>query len=672
MIVDFAARARRALRKPPRVVAVRLAQELRAEADRFVSPWSARRTTEGKLLSEFRARSIDELWTALAERPFFAALPNVTRDEYDRFCPDDGLRVARLAENAANHRIDLLGSGLIELGEQIDWHKDYKTGKQWDCAYFRDIDYCNPELPSDVKVPWEISRMQWLIPAAQEYRITGDERHAECVRNVLVDWINANPYAHGVNWACTMEVALRILSWTYFFRVFHSSPAWTDRLFRTQFLTNLYLHGKFTASHLECSDINGNHYTADAAGLVFAGLFFGKNAACARWAQQGWQILCDELPKQVYADGVDFEGSVPYHRLVFELFLFPALYRTAAGFVLEESYRERLLAMARFSAAYSRPNGTVPLWGDADDARALPFGGQAINDHRYISGLAGVALNDTDLQSAFSGPAAEIFWILGEKACEFLQSSNQRESIQRSTSFPEAGFYVMRNEVDHVFIDCGPVGTGGRGGHGHNDCLSFEAVLDGVNLISDSGAYVYTASYTERNHFRSTGYHNTPQVDGEEINRFVRPANLWTLEFDAVPEIRAWVTGAEEDKFSGAHKGYRRLKSPVTPVRTISLNHARHCLTIRDSFEGDGEHLVEIPLHLASGVEAGEVSSNSLALVAGHRRFSMTWSDSELWNVRIQPSRVSPSYGIINKAQRVIWSRKGSLSDLVVSIAPQV
>ncbi len=39
----------------------------------------------------------------------------------------------------------------------------------------------------------------------------------------------------------------------------------------------------------------------------------------------------------------------------------------------------------------------------------------------------------------------------------------------------------MRNNVDHVFIDCGPLGLAGRGGHGHNDCLAFEAVLQELN-----------------------------------------------------------------------------------------------------------------------------------------------------------------------------------------------
>ena len=82
--------------------------------------------------------------------------------------------------------------------------------------------------------------------------------------------------------------------------------------------------------------MNGNHCTADGAGLAFAGLFFGQGRDPRRWQARAWSILCDEVPRQVYPDGVDFEASIPYHRLVAELFLLPALYREALGLDVPE------------------------------------------------------------------------------------------------------------------------------------------------------------------------------------------------------------------------------------------------------------------------------------------------------------------------------------------------
>src|SRR5206468_3500651 len=77
-------------------------------------------------------------------------------------------------------------------------------------------------------------------------------------------------------------------------------------------------------------------------------------------------------------------------------------------------------------------------------------------------------------------------------------------SALESKAFPEGGFYVLRSDRAHVIVDCGEVGMRGRGGHGHNDILSFELWLDRTNLVTDCGAYLYTASREWRNRFRST------------------------------------------------------------------------------------------------------------------------------------------------------------------------
>lgn len=661
----------RVLRKPPKVVIQRMVTELQAQTDRFRAPGRARRFDATALLEATGASSVPELWARLGDRLYAIPLQAVTEREYERACPGDFARIAAAAQAALERRADLLGSGPIELGVPIDWHRDFKTGQTWPPAFMRDIDYTNLGRPSDVKVAWEISRLQWLIPVAQLYRVTGDERCAAAVRTVLEEWIESNPYAHSVNWACTMEVAMRILTWTWFFHVFCRSEAWADEDFQGRFLRTLYLHGEFTTRYLERSDINGNHFTADAAGLVFAGLFFGRGAEPARWAEEGWQLLCGELPLQVFGDGVDFEASTAYHRLVFELFFLAARYREACGLPVPAEYRDRVVDMARFAMAYTRLDGTTPLVGDADDARALPFGGQAITDHRYIAGLAGAHWHVPDLFKGFAGPRSEIFWTLGRRAAASLPEDDNRPPSIRSAAFPHGGFYVMRNDRDHVFIDCGPVGQRGRGGHGHNDCLSFEAVLDGVHLVSDCGAYLYTASVEERNRFRSTAAHNTPQLDRQELNRFTRWDDLWTLHDDAEPHVRTWNAGRQRDEFVGSHTGYDRLDSAVRPVRTIQLDHASHTLVVRDEIEGSGDHLVTIPLHLAPGIEARSDRPGEVVLTAGPRTFLLQWSSPEDWIFEIGSSRVSPSYGIARPCTRLLWRRSGPVPAILsVSLAP--
>lgn len=657
----------RLARRSPAYVIKRLTREAGMEADQFVGPLLARRLTGERLARKAGFASLDTLWSELALRPYPTETGRIDPVKLEQHVPGFAAAIRASAEKALRHEIDLLGSGPVALGEKIDWHRDFVTGDRWPVAPCRRIDYVNKGRPSDVKRPWELSRLQWLIPAAQAFQLDGDERYAIAVREVLEQWMAANPYARGVNWSCTMEAALRILSWTYFFHVFADSTAWRDSGFRSRFLACLYLHGRFTEIHIERSSINGNHLTSDAAALVFAGLFFRDIGAADRWAADGWAELVAEIERQVHPDGVDFEASVPYHRLVAELFLLPARYRQAVGLPIAGSYRDRLAAMARFTRAYTRADGSSPHWGDADDGRALAFGTQPLGDHRYLIRIIGLLTGDDALPAAASDDGSEAAWHLGIDA---LANNSGAISPQRSQAFPSGGVYILRDDHNHVFIDCGPVGLGGLGGHGHNDALSFEAMLDGVLLITDPGSYVYTASFEDRNAFRSTAMHNTPQVDGEEVNRFHSPDNLWNLHDDARAESLTFEADAARSRFVGRHHGYRRLASPVDVVREITLGHSRSQLVVSDELSGDGTHHVAIPLHLAPDV-AAKIGDQMCLLTAGSKHFALSWSGSPDWRLSLEDGRLSPSYGVAVPARVLVWRRSGPLpARLVVTITP--
>lgn len=285
---------RRARQKPPRYLARRLLSEAHVEAGRLTVWLRDRRFGVAELLTATETSTLDELWSTLAARPYVATTTMASGD-YDAVCPGDAERIRARAQAAVDHRVTLLG-GEAALGSDIDWSRDFKTGDRWPHGFGLRLQYNQPDRPSDVKVPWELSRLQWLIPLGQAYALDGDERWAEAARDILAHWIAANPYGYTVNWAVTMEVALRIVCWTWLFHAFKHARAWRDDRFRADFLRSLFLHGEFTERYIERSDVNGNHFTADAAGLVFAGLFFGRGAVSRRWHDAGWQALRDELP----------------------------------------------------------------------------------------------------------------------------------------------------------------------------------------------------------------------------------------------------------------------------------------------------------------------------------------------------------------------------------------
>jgi hypothetical protein len=538
-------------------------------------------------------------------------------------------------------QIDLLGSGPIQLSTPVDWSLDPKVDHLWPPAFCRQIEYSNRGQPSDVKMPWEISRLQWMIPVGQAYVLTGKELYADFARKIFDEWIVANPVGYSVNWSCTMEPALRILTWVWFFHVFLKSHAWANSGFRTRFLRALYLHGIFVERHIERARINGNHYTADAVGMVWAGLFFGEAAHAKQWVRNGWHNLETEILRQVHPDGVDFEASSAYHRLVAELFWIATHYRAAYGLDPSEAFAGRLAAMADVTAHLCRPDGTTPHWGDADDARALPFGTQPLGDHRYLPDLIDLSLGRSKTMTAPPGVDQEVLWVFGA-------TPRRDPPLLGSRAFANGGLFVMRDARTHVTIDCGPVGLGGLGGHGHNDALSFEMWQDGHPLIVDPGSYVYTADFEARNRFRFTASHNTPQIDNVEINRPWSADNLWNLHDDARAEHLLFDIDGPVHRFAGRHHGYERLTPAVTVERHMTLDSNTGVLTVEDRFMTVGPvsgQQVTIPFHLDRAVTAIPDGTGAL-LKFGERRHRLRCTIPDDVVVTVEPTEVSPSYGI--------------------------
>ena len=109
------------------------------------------------LLRQHAARTIDELWGRLAARPHAA-------DTSPRASAPNADGVRGRAATARRREVDLLGSGPTQLGTPIDWHTDFKSGFTWSLQPAHKIAYTDLGKPNDVKVPWELSRLQWLVP----------------------------------------------------------------------------------------------------------------------------------------------------------------------------------------------------------------------------------------------------------------------------------------------------------------------------------------------------------------------------------------------------------------------------------------------------------------------------------------------------------------------------
>jgi len=99
-----------------------------------------------------------------------------------------------------------------------------------------------------------------------------------------------------------------------------------------------------------------------------------------------------------------------------------------------------------------------------------------------------------------------------------LQKSSLLENI-KLVDYPD--FQLWRYASNRVYLAIS--GTSSKKqhpswGHIHNDKLSFELAVDGIDLIVDPGTYLYSPLPDRRNEFRSTKAHNIAYVEGEEQN----------------------------------------------------------------------------------------------------------------------------------------------------------
>lgn len=545
------------------------------------------------------------------------------------------------AQDVIGNKFEAFGSGKIHLGDSVNWQKDFRSGKEWPMCHLTASELLDVGNSSDIKVVWEINRFHQVWWLGKAYWATNSEEYARKFGELIDDWIKRNPLGMGPNWSIAMEVAIRACNWIAGYYFFCDSKC-LPQDFWQRFLRSLHAHGRFIDSHLEYAKRNGNHLLADIVGLLTLGIFFRSASFGQRWTQWSAEALQEEMETQVYPDGVDYEKSIGYHRFVLELFYTATILCQKNGIPLRDSFLKRLEKMFEFVLAYTRPDGSAPVVGDADDARLFQFSGhEDFNDHRHALSVGAILFNRADFRTAASAFAQDALWLFTAEGFEKHQMLQPLPLAASSRDFPDGGFYIMRSNDAHVFIDAGDIGMRGRGGHGHNDTFSFELWCDGHQLIVDSGTYTYSADVKARNEFRSTPAHNTLMVDKTELADFT---GLWSIRADETkPRVLQWLVADDRDILEAEHFAYRALPSRITHRRRVELLRPRFSLIITDFLQGSGSHVIESFLHFAPQVLV-ELSGTQKA-IARHQNGSYIVS-AEAGDFSLADTWYSKSYGV--------------------------
>lgn len=485
----------------------------------------------------------------------------------------------RIAEHYLRHEFDLLGSGWIayHASEEetpgyrpIAWNRDIRTGFEWDKST-NPWNYMNYPQGTDVKRVWELSRMQHMPRLALYALVYPAEKERVCneFRDQLDDYIRSNPVGAGVNWTCSMEVAIRAINLICAYdllKQINPNESWSLD-FDKRFHLYLMNHGVYISNNLELvrnSKVGHNHYYANLLGLLFIGGYYH----IPNWFKFAQKEFLTESVGQFSKDGSHFEGSTMYHRLCVEILVLGCAMMIHVKRELPEELADILLYSTRYLCDLSDGEGRIPQLGDNDSGQIMRLTcvintdiacmrleqhlkqyeqtdlteRERVTESFSILSRAGYFFEHSSFPEYIRATGTEKTFVAalcgGEykgflhyepKACleveecipdvpyyqeTIFEGGNLLEKGKGWIYYEDAGVLIYRSLGATIYFHLGKRDLQRFTGHLHDDVLHCEIILNGRHMTVDPGTVTYTADCAVRNLFRSREAHFVPDYGG--------------------------------------------------------------------------------------------------------------------------------------------------------------
>jgi hypothetical protein len=563
-----------------------------------------RSTTE--LLEYFRSRT---------QPKFFPAFDNAeeTTSAFQKRWPASTAEIIERANKIVRGSFDLLGFRDLNFGDPPDWHVEPIAEKRSPLLHWSRLDYLAAEVFGDKKIVWELNRQQYFSTLGQAYWFSRDERYAQTFTSHVTDWIGKNPPKLGINWASSLEVSFRSISWIWALYFFKLSSAITPNWF-AQILKVLYLNALHLETYLSTYFSPNTHLTGEALGLFYIGTVFPEFEESARWRRTGLSILTEQLERHVQPDGVYFEQSSYYHRYTTDFYLHLKLLLEINDRPIPPNLDRKLQALLDHLMYITRPDGMTPIFGDDDGGRLVALDKKRPRDFRAALSTGAVLFDRADYKYVAKSPAEETLWLMGQNGLSRFDKLVPQEPERQSLAFESSGYHVMRDgwntNANYLLFDCGHHGVDNCG-HAHADALSFELAANGHTFLVDPGTFTYTASKEMRNWFRSSEAHNTVTINNESSSR---PAGPFSWTSVANCSRTSWISRQRFDYVVASHDGYECLPNETSHVREI-LFLKRDYWMLRDQVSSPWQYRFKSHVHCDTSVEPLRGAPRSLRLI---------------------------------------------------------
>jgi hypothetical protein len=512
------------------------------------------------------------------------------------------------------HRFTFFRLTRADFGSTIEWNHDYLNGISPPLQFGPEMDYRDAALCGDIKYVWEHNRHHHLVEIAKAYYLTGKREYADDVRVQIESWIDQCPYLMGVQWASSLESAIRVINWCFvsqFLLAEGSGYLDIHHDFKRRWIASVHQHLVYISRNFSRHSSANNHLIGEACGLFVGALCFTFGES-ETWLQTSEGILQEEAAGQVWPDGVDKEQAISYQAFVFDFLLIAALLGRRNGRDFPADYWQRLERMAEFVLSLIDASGNVPQIGDEDDGYVVVLSHEPeFRLFRSLLATAAVLFHRGDFARKAVMYDEKSFWLLGFQDFQLLVDRDHGRPT--SLSFPFGGYYILKGKESTLIMDCGPLGYLSLAAHGHADALSILLSYKDQWILIDPGTYAYHTQREWRNYFRGTAAHNTVRIDG--VDQSVIGGNFMWLQKASARLIRH-----DASAVAGWHDGYCMLSEPVRHEREVVFEGVGRKYKVFDRIRSEGTHAVELFFHLPPACslkekEGGYVLTNGPAEV---------------------------------------------------------
>lgn len=502
-----------------------------------------------------------------------------------------------------SYSLDII-KNISENYNLIDWQKDIRTGFRWaENKWYKDIQYGNV-LGADIKVPWEIGRMQWLPALALKYYLAEgleEQKYLTHIENNMLDFIASNPPRYGTQWMTSMDVAIRTINWIVSLDII-LEKSYNTLKYKNIIINSIYQHIYHIYENLEYSEgQRGNHYLANIVGLIIASIFFDDEKLLPFKHFSEIEIF-NEIDYQFNDDGSNFEASIPYHFLSFELISFALEFIDKT--IIPQNIKDKLNKINDFnhSAIIKDEKNNIKSFfqiGDNDSGVVLDFNYWQSN---YYNNFIYKRLK-----------------------------SKRKENIQ---SFEDFGIVSVTKKNYDFILRNGDVGQKGKGGHSHNDNLSICLKVNGNQILSDPGTYNYTSFPELRNKFRSIKSHNTITKGNIEPNLIIENSkdDLFWL-YDQSNPILSLSNNNDIQVITASHTGFEKEAKREVEVLDNQL-------LFSDTLEGEFDLLLHF--HPSNQLK---LNGNQLCISINNKNLVEMQFELKNNQIEINDYYFSPKYG---------------------------